>query len=169
MEIRIRPAIESDARGIMEIYNYSIVVERNATFDTIPKTLEDRTQWIRSQGDRYPIVVAELNDQIIGWASVSSYRTRECYQGVGEFSVYVHKDFRKQNLGYKLLDQLIKVCKDAGYWKLLSRIFTFNQGSRKLCERCGFREVGIYEKHAKLGDDWLDVVIVEKIISENLI
>nr|WP_242509411.1 arsinothricin resistance N-acetyltransferase ArsN1 family A [Paenibacillus sp.] len=168
MKIQVRPANEKDALEIMEIYNYSIIVEQNATFETIPKTLEDRIQWIQSQGDRFPILVAELNHQVIGWASVSSYRSRECYQGIGEFSVYVHKDFRKQNVGYTLLLELLNVSKDAGYWKLLSRIFTFNQGSRKLCERCGFREVGIYEKHAKLEDQWIDCVIVEKIIHENL-
>lgn len=109
MKIQVRPANEKDALEIMEIYNYSIIVEQNATFETIPKTLEDRIQWIQSQGDRFPILVAELNHQVIGWASVSSYRSRECYQGIGEFSVYVHKDFRKQNVGYTLLLDTFKV------------------------------------------------------------
>jgi phosphinothricin acetyltransferase len=31
----------------------------------------------------------------------------------------------------------------------------------------GFREVGIYEKHAQLDGKWRDVVIVERLIPEN--
>jgi phosphinothricin acetyltransferase len=47
-------------------------------------------------------------------------------------------------------------------------VFPFNAASRALCRACGFREVGIYEKHAKLEDSWLDVVIVERLIQPNL-
>jgi L-amino acid N-acyltransferase YncA len=43
-----------------------------------------------------------------------------------------------------------------------------NTASRALCRACGFREVGTYEKHAKLDDSWLDVVIVERLIPANL-
>ena len=55
-----------------------------------------------------------------------------------------------------------------GLWKLLSRIFPFNEASRALCRKHGFREVGVYEKHARLDGRWLDVVIVERLISANL-
>jgi RimJ/RimL family protein N-acetyltransferase len=48
---------------------------------------------------------------------------------------------------------------------LLSRIFPENQASRKLCAVLGFREVGIYEKHARLDGKWRDTVIVEKLLS----
>jgi phosphinothricin acetyltransferase len=51
---------------------------------------------------------------------------------------------------------------------LLSRIFLFNEASRALCRKHGFREVGMYEKHAKLDGRWLDVVIVERLIAANL-
>lgn len=40
--------------------------------------------------------------------------------------------------------------------------------SRALCRACGFREVGVYEKHGRLDGQWLDVVIVERLIPENL-
>ena len=53
-------------------------------------------------------------------------------------------------------------------WKLVSRIFPFNAGSRALCRACGFREVGVYEKHGQLDGQWLDVVIVERLLPENM-
>jgi RimJ/RimL family protein N-acetyltransferase len=50
----------------------------------------------------------------------------------------------------------------------VSRVFPFNTASRALCRACGFREVGVYEKHGRLDGQWLDVVIVERLIAENL-
>jgi L-amino acid N-acyltransferase YncA len=50
----------------------------------------------------------------------------------------------------------------------LSRVFTFNEASRALCRSCGFREVGVYEKHGRLDGRWLDVVIVERVIDRGL-
>ena len=52
--------------------------------------------------------------------------------------------------------------------KLVSRVFVENRASRNLIGTLGFREVGIYEKHGKLDGAWKDVVIVERLISENL-
>jgi len=64
---------------------------------------------------------------------------------------------------------LVEEAKRLGYWKLVSRVFLSNFASRNLCKSCGFREVGIYEKHAKLDGKWVDKVIVERLIHENLI
>jgi L-amino acid N-acyltransferase YncA len=58
--------------------------------------------------------------------------------------------------------------KPAGIWKLVSRIFVENHASRRLMASMGFREVGIYEKHARLDGEWRDVVIVERLIPDNL-
>jgi phosphinothricin acetyltransferase len=63
---------------------------------------------------------------------------------------------------------LIEAAENAGFWKLLSRVFVENQASRNLIRKFGFREVGIYEKHARLDGVWRDVVIVERLIPANL-
>ena len=67
-----------------------------------------------------------------------------------------------------MLTALIDVARERGYWKLVSRIFPSNVGSRELCGVCGFREVGIYEKHGRLDGQWRDVVIVERLIPDNV-
>lgn len=100
----------------------------------------------------------------MGWAGLSGYRPRDCYAGIGEFSVYLDTAVRGQGIGRRLLEALIDVARAQGYWKLLSRIFLFNTASRALCRSVGFREVGIYEKHGQLEGRWLDVVIVERLI-----
>jgi phosphinothricin acetyltransferase len=63
---------------------------------------------------------------------------------------------------------LIAAARRLEYWKLIGRIFTSNVASRRLCKSCGFREVGIHQKHGKLKGRWLDIVIVEKLIHKNL-
>ncbi len=105
---------------------------------------------------------------VIGSASLSSYRPRACYAGIAEFSIYLDRRARGRGLGRPLLNALVDTARQRGYWKLVSRIFTFNQASRALCRACGFREVGVYEKHGQLDGAWLDVVIVERLIPENL-
>jgi phosphinothricin acetyltransferase len=165
--LHVRAATPADAAAIAEIYNQGIA-DRVATYETEPRSAEERRAWLESLGGRYPVVVAEVDDRVVGWAAAGAYRTRDCYRGIGEFSIYVHRDWRGQGVGDRLLAALIAEAERLGFWKLVSRIFPFNTASRALCRKHGFREVGIYEKHAKLDGAWLDVVIVERLIPANL-
>jgi phosphinothricin acetyltransferase len=165
--VRVRAATPADAAAIAEIYNQGIA-DRVATYETEPRSAEERRAWLESLGGRYPVVVAEADDRVVGWAAAGAYRARDCYRGIGEFSIYVHRDWRGQGVGDRLLAALIAEAERLGFWKLVSRIFLFNTASRALCRKHGFREVGIYEKHAKLDGAWLDVVIVERLIPANL-
>jgi len=164
--VTIRPVRMDDAAAIAEIYNQGIEA-RIATYETILRTPADIEESIRTSEGRFPYIVAELGESVVGWASVSTYRPRDCYRGIGEFSIYIHENVRGKGVGKVLLPALIAAAEQAGFWKLLSRVFLFNTGSRKLCAAFGFREVGVYEKHAKLDDEWLDVVIVERLIPSN--
>ncbi|MGH3017952.1 MAG: GNAT family N-acetyltransferase [Gaiellaceae bacterium] len=49
---------------------------------------------------------------------------------------------------------------------VVSRIFPENEASLALCRSVGFREVGVYRRHAKLDGEWRDVVIVERLLSD---
>ena len=166
MQILIRLAGREDAAAIVSIYNQGIA-ERMATFETEPRGIDDMTPRLLDQSS-FPTLVAEEAGQVIGWAGLSSYRSRACYAGVGEFSIYLDRAARGRGVGRSLLDALIAAARERGYWKLVSRIFPSNTASRTLCRACGFREVGVYEKHGRLDGQWMDVVIVERLISENL-
>lgn len=165
-QVQIRRVNLDDATAIAEIYNQGIEA-RIATYETVLRTPDDIVENIRNAEGKFPYLVAVIDDTVVGWASVSTYRPRDCYRGIGEFSIYVHEDARGKGVGKVLLPALIHAAEQAGFWKLLSRVFLFNEGSRKLCASFGFREVGVYEKHAKLDNDWLDVVIVERLIPSN--
>ena len=164
MALAARPATPADAERIAQIYNEGIE-DRVGTFETRPRTTDDVRAWFDG---RHPIVVVEDGERIVAFASTSSYRARECYAGIAEFSVYVARHGRGQGAGTVAMRALIDAAKPAGIWKLVSRIFIENAPSRRLMASMGFREVGIYEKHAKLDGRWRDVVIVERLIPENI-
>ena len=161
----VRLARPSDAGAVAAIYNQGIE-ERGATFETDPRTADETARRI-AEDDRYPVLVAESEGRVLGWASIGSYRPRACYAGVGEFSVYVDRAARSRGVGRALVAELISQAQARGYWKLVSRIFPSNAGSRSLCRALGFREVGVYEKHGRLDGRWQDVVIVERLIPGN--
>jgi L-amino acid N-acyltransferase YncA len=166
MDIALRRASLSDAPAIAAIYNQGIA-GRRATFETTPRSTADIEAWFQ-HADRYPTLVLEQGGAVVGWANLSGYRPRACYGGIAEFSIYVDSQAQGRGLGRCLLEALVDAARDRGYWKLVSRIFPFNTASLALCRRCGFREVGVYEKHGRLDGQWLDVVIVERVIPENL-
>jgi L-amino acid N-acyltransferase YncA len=156
-----RAATLDDADAIARIYNQGIE-DRIATFETRPRTAEDIRGWFDGV---HPIVVVEEDEELVAFAATSSYRPRECYAGIAETSVYVARSFRRRGAGSFALLALIQAAQQAGFWKLLSRIFPENTASRGLVRELGFREVGVYEKHGKLDGDWRDVVIVERLLS----
>ena len=165
MKLAARPASLDDAERIAQIYNEGIE-DRVGTFETRPRSADDVRAWFDG---RHPIVVVDVADAgVIAFASTSTYRPRDCYAGIAEFSVYVARTGRGRGAGRVAMRALIDAARDAGYWKLVSRIFIENTASRKLMGAMGFREVGIYEKHGQLDGQWRDVVIVERLIPENV-
>jgi L-amino acid N-acyltransferase YncA len=161
----IRAAVAADAADITRIYNQGIA-ERSATFETEPRTPERTAKTIAERAERYPTVVVEREGRVVAWAGASEYRARECYAGIAEFSVYVDTAARGTGAGTAAMRGLIAACEAKGFWKLVSRVFPENTAPRRLLASLGFREVGVYERHAKLDGAWKDVVIVEKRIGE---
>ncbi len=159
----VRFANANDWQKVSQIYN-EIIDERIATLNTEHNTSTDVSKWI-NEG---VFLVYYIDENIAGFVRSFPYNGRNCYSGVSQFSVYVSKEFRRMGVGNSLLKKLIDELKGNDCWKLVSRVFIENKGSRKLLLNHGFREVGIYEKHGKLDDKWRDVVIVEYIISPKI-
>lgn len=158
--MKARLATIGDSGVIAKIYNQGIE-DRIATFETRVRTTHDIEGWFSSS---YTIIVVESDNNIIAFATTSPYRQRECYSGTREFSVYVDREHRRKGAGRLAMTALIAECKKRGYWKLISHVFPENKQSLHLLSSLGFREVGVYKKHAKLDGEWRDVVIVEYLI-----
>jgi L-amino acid N-acyltransferase YncA len=162
--MKTRTAAPEDADAIAQNYNEGIE-DRIATFETRLRSREDVLAWFDGA---HPIVLVEDNGEVIAFASTSTYRLRSCYAGIAEFSVYVARRARGRGAGRLAMNALIDAAGKAGFWKLLSRVFVDNVASRALLRSVSFREVGVYENHAKLDGVWRDVVIVERLIERNL-
>ena len=159
--MKTRDAAVADASAIARIYNEGID-DRVATFETRHRTADDVVQWLDG---RHPVVVVEDDDrEVIAFAATSTYRPRDCYAGIAEFSVYASRAARGRGAGRMAMEALFAAAREAGYWKLVSRVFVENTASRALLRAVGFREVGVYERHGQLDGVWRDVVIVERLL-----
>jgi phosphinothricin acetyltransferase len=154
-----RAATLEDCSAIARIYNQGIE-DRVATFETRLRAAEDIRKWF----DGHPIVVVEDEDNVVAFASTSTYRARECYAGIAECSVYVSAGSRGTGAGRTALSALQDVARAAGFHKLVSRVFPENRASLKMLETSGWTQVGTYRRHAQLDGIWRDVVIVEKLL-----
>lgn len=169
-DLSTRISTPEDAAAIATIYNQGIA-ERVATFETEPRQSEGILPWFDGI---HPVVVVLAGDgaypagRVVAFAATSAYRPRACYAGIAEYSVYVDRAARGQGAGRLALEALFAAATAAGFWKLVSRIFVENTASRALMRRVGFREVGVYERHAQLDGVWRDVVIVEKLLGEQM-
>ena len=89
-----------------------------------------------------------------------------CYAGIAEYAIYVATSHHGRGIGTVLMPRLLEALEQAGFWKVLSRLFPENAASRALCARHGFREVGVYERHATLVGRWRDTLIVEQLLGQ---
>jgi L-amino acid N-acyltransferase len=160
--LMIRPATEKDVPAITEIYNDAIL-NSVATFDTELKTVEDRLQWLNNHDTMHPVIVAESDGKVLGWASLSRWSERAAYDTTAEASLYVHKDYRNQGVGKRLLEMLTLEGKTVGLHSLIARITEGNEKSFYLVELFGFEDVGTLKEIGKKFGNYLDVRIMQKI------
>jgi L-amino acid N-acyltransferase YncA len=158
----IRAAEGADAQAIADIYNDGIAT-RLATFETDERTAQDVEAWL-ADGERLPVLVAEQDDVVLGWARIHAYSDRPVYAGVGEVSVYVAEHARGKGLGRGLLEALQDSARELDYWKLVGKLFTANAASAAMVRRCGWRDVGMHHKHSRLDGEWRDVLVVERVL-----
>jgi len=165
MSAFVRALEVDDAASMARIYN-AAVEKRLATFDASPTPIEDFESDLAAHLPTHPGVAVEFDDQLVAYALSSPHSSYEPYRGIAEFSIYVGEAYRGRGFGRIALHELMTRCAAVGFNKMLSRILTNNVASRALCASLGFREVGIYERHAQLDGAWHDVVIVEKLLRQ---
>jgi L-amino acid N-acyltransferase YncA len=107
-------------------------------------------------------LVARSGGRIAGWAALSAVSSRCVYAGVAEVSIYVAAASRGQGTGKALLHALIAASERQGIWTLQAGIFSENQASIALHQRCGFRVVGRRERLGQMQGVWRDVMLLER-------
>jgi phosphinothricin acetyltransferase len=126
--IRIRHAVAADLEVVTQIYNEAILTT-TATFDTEPYTAAERLPWFQAHGGRHPILVAELDGRLVGWASLSKWSERPAYNDTAETSFYVKSEARGRGIGRQLKAALIDEATQLNFHTLIARVAV---GSRRV-------------------------------------
>jgi phosphinothricin acetyltransferase len=161
MELRL--ATLDDAEPIRQIYNLEVTTS-TATFDLVPRSLEEQRAWQAERSGARAVVVAERDGQVCGFASLSPWRDRPAYATTVEDSVYVHRDFQGQGVGRVLLEELLRTAIAHGFHACMARIVGGHAASIALHERCGFEVVGTEREVGRKFGRWLDVILMERLL-----
>jgi L-amino acid N-acyltransferase len=160
--VTIRKAAIDDLESITEIYNEAIL-NTTATFDTQPKTLDEQKKWYQNHQPNYPILVAEQDRLIVGWASLSKWSDRCAYCGTAEASIYIKKEYRGKGIGKQILDELLKEGEDMELHTVIARVAGDNQASLRLFKSKGFKDIGVMREVGRKFGKLLDVYLLQKI------
>lgn len=164
--LTIRPAEIKDIVFITDIYNDAIL-NTTATFDTEIKTTAQQTEWFKNHDKNHPVLVGEINEKVIAWASLTRWSDRCAYDKTAEVSVYVHKDYRGIGVGKRLLELLVLEGEKSGIHYILSRITQGNEASIHLHEIYGFEHIGVMKEVGFKFGKFLNVHLMQKVFSDN--
>lgn len=161
--VTLRDTVESDLPEILEIYN-DAVVNLTATFDIEPVTRNERLEWFRQHGGKYPIISAETGGRVVGYCSLSPFSRKLGYARTVELSVYVHRDFRGKGVGRVLMKEIISRAQKLGHHAIISLIAVDNDSSVLLHQKFGFVQVAHLREVGYKFESWQDVDYYELLL-----
>ncbi len=162
---KTRNATIKDSEVITKIYNDAIL-NTVATFDTEPKTATEQKVWFENHDASHPVLVAEQDRVVVGWASLSKYSDRCAYSGTAEASLYVKSDYRRKGVGRQLLRALLEEGEKKGLHTVIARITEENIVSIHLFASEGFNDVGVMKEVGLKFGRLLDVRIMQRIFKK---
>ncbi len=160
----LRHATVADAEALRAIYNYE-VENTTVTFDLLPRTRAEQRAWIREREGALGVVVAEVDGEIAGFASLSPYRGRPAYNTTVEDSVYVSTSARGMGVGKALLLELIAMAEKRGFHTILAHIAGGHEASIALHASCGFEETGTQREVGRKMGRWLDLMVMQRMLA----
>jgi L-amino acid N-acyltransferase YncA len=161
-QLTVRPAHDADAQALREIFNEA-VEDGLATFDTSPRSIEQQKLLILSSqlNPRNPVLVAEVRNWVCGYLAIERPDGHRSHDDAGEVAVFVRRAFRSYGVGRQLMRVAQAEAARLGYRKLLGWVLAENHDSLRLCQATGWRTVGTLEQHARHGESFRDVTLVE--------
>lgn len=164
-DVTIRSMTAADKDRVMAIYKQGID-RGDATFRIDCPSWEEWDSEHRKDC-RY---VAESDGRVVGFTAVSPVSQRPWYRGVAEVTVYVDEACQSRGVGTALLTRLMEEAPKKGIWTLFSSIYSFNEKSLRLHEKCGFRTIGYRERLARdRFGNWADTVHMEYRFPDHLV
>ena len=166
--MHVRPATAHDISVINQIYNY-FVEHSNSTFDIEPRSIGDAQSWFDEHGTpTRPVLVADDDETVKGWASFSKLSTKWGYDTTAEVSVYVSLEHQRRGIGKRLLQAALDAGDEAGVHCVIARIAGDNQASIRLFESLGFGHVGVEREVGWKFGKFQDIVVMQKLFPANV-
>lgn len=159
----IRPATSADATATAAIYNLEVTTS-TVTFDLVERSIDDQRAWLDARTGALEVVVAEIDGEVAGFASLSAYRDRPAYRTTVEDSVYVARDHQGAGVGKALLEAVVDVAAYRGFHTVIGRIVGGHEASIGLHRTLGFDHVGVEREVGRKFGRWLDVVLMQKML-----
>jgi phosphinothricin acetyltransferase len=174
-DIIIRTATLHDAKALVEIY--APYVEHTAiTFEYDVPAVEEFAKRIETTLEKYPYLVAQKGDTLLGYAYASPFKERAAYDWAVETSIYVRMDYKRKGIGSLLYNALENALKEQGILNLNACIaYTDNEDdyltndSIRYHEKMGYTQVAHFHKCGYKNKTWYDMVWMEKFIGEHKI
>ena len=164
MEINIRPYKTEDTQAILAIINHAIL-HSTALYDYAIRSYEQQKNILEDKiNKKFPVIVAELDGNVVGFGMYSEFRFREAYKFTVEHSVYVNENFHGKGIGKLLLQELITLAQKQNLHTIIAVIDSENQGSVEFHEKFGFKTVGIIKESGYKFDRWLHSVFMQLIL-----
>jgi phosphinothricin acetyltransferase len=164
-QLLVRAAHEDDAVVMREIFNEG-VQDHLIPFEEHPRSAETQKELITAAvtDAKRPILVAELRGWVLGWIALVPHDPRPQLADIAEVSVCVRRSFRNYGVGRQLMQAIQAEAPQLGYRKLVGRVLADNGDSLRLCQACGWREVGRHIGHDASFEERRDIVIVEYMV-----
>ncbi len=164
-DIKIRLATESDCRDMLDIY--APFVENTAvSFEYKVPSIDEFRKRVQEVQKRYPWVVCEIDNKIVGYAYASPFNKREAYDWSADYSIYVNPDYHGRKIGTALYTCLTELLKLQGFFNSFAGIASSNTKSENFHKAFGFIPVGIYHNVGYKFDNWYNVQWFEYKIAE---
>ena len=162
--MQVRDATPADLPAVLAIHN-DVVATSTAIFTEQPDTLADRVAWFeRRRALGYPVLVADLDGSVAGFASFGPFRDWPGFATTVEHSIHVAAAGRGRGVGSALLTELVDRATALERHVMVAAVDAANDGSLRLHERFGFTEVARMPEVARKFDHWLDLVLLQRVL-----
>jgi phosphinothricin acetyltransferase len=158
--LEIRDATAGDLTAINDIYNHYVAAS-TCTYQYEPSTMEERRAWFAEHDAQHPVTVALRGGALVGWGSLSWFRTRTGYRFTVEDTVYLRHDARGQGVGRALLDDLIARARRLGHRTIIAGISAEQAASVALHRAAGFEDAARFREVGFKFGEWLDVIFLQ--------
>jgi len=164
--VLVRAALPADAEAIAGIFAHYVMTSV-VTFEETPPTAGHwRDRMAALAGSGLPVLVAELDGAVAGYAYASPWRPKPAYRHTVEDTVYLAPQSRGHGLGRLLLEALLEACAAAGVHQVIAVIAdTGDPASVALHRRCGFTEAGRLASVGRKHGRWVDTILMQRALS----